>query len=101
MHSRYLVNRRFHVKGSGTVKSLNLMSKLFSPGGAKVTAVAWPCVFLRSNVHLSFWDSWVRQVRWGLDLPMSAGAVAMSLSTIIVAANAQLLRRLDLQRAAP
>jgi Cu2+-exporting ATPase len=39
-------------------------------------------------------------VRWGLDLPMSIGAVAMSLSTIIVAANAQLLRRLKLQRAA-
>jgi Cu2+-exporting ATPase len=39
-------------------------------------------------------------VRWGVDLPMSAGAVAMSLSTIIVAANAQLLRRLRLQRAA-
>jgi Cu2+-exporting ATPase len=37
-------------------------------------------------------------VRWGLDLPMSIGAVAMSLSTIIVAANAQLLRRLKLQR---
>ncbi len=36
-------------------------------------------------------------VRWGFDLPMSAGAVAMSLSTIIVAANAQLLRRLNLQ----
>ena len=27
-------------------------------------------------------------VRWGFDLPMSVGAVAMSLSTIIVAANA-------------
>jgi Cu2+-exporting ATPase len=39
-------------------------------------------------------------VRWGVDLPMSVGAVAMSLSTIIVAANAQLLRRLKLQRAA-
>ncbi len=39
-------------------------------------------------------------VRWGLDLPMSVGAVAMSLSTIIVAANAQLLRRLRLQRSA-
>ena len=38
-------------------------------------------------------------VRWGFDLPMSIGAVAMSLSTIIVAANAQLLRRLKLQRA--
>jgi Cu2+-exporting ATPase len=37
-------------------------------------------------------------VRWGLDLPMSVGAVAMSLSTIIVAANAQLLRRLKLRR---
>jgi Cu2+-exporting ATPase len=37
-------------------------------------------------------------VRWGFDLPMSVGAVAMSLSTIIVAANAQLLRRLNLQR---
>jgi Cu2+-exporting ATPase len=39
-------------------------------------------------------------VRWGLDLPMSVGAIAMSLSTIIVAANAQLLRRLKLQRVA-
>jgi hypothetical protein len=29
---------------------------------------------------------------------MSVGAVAMSLSTIIVAANAQLLRRLKLRR---
>jgi Cu2+-exporting ATPase len=37
-------------------------------------------------------------VRRGFDLPMSVGAVAMSLSTIIVAANAQLLRRLRLQR---
>jgi Cu2+-exporting ATPase len=36
-------------------------------------------------------------VHWGFDLPMSIGAVAMSLSTIIVAANAQLLRRLNLQ----
>jgi P-type Cu2+ transporter len=35
-------------------------------------------------------------VPWGIDLPMAAGAVAMSLSTIIVAANAQLLRRLRL-----
>jgi Cu2+-exporting ATPase len=39
-------------------------------------------------------------VRWGFDLPMSVGAIAMSLSTIIVAANAQLLRRLRLQREA-
>jgi Cu2+-exporting ATPase len=39
-------------------------------------------------------------VRWGVDLPMSVGAVSMSLSTIIVAVNAQLLRRLKLQRAA-
>ena len=36
-------------------------------------------------------------VHWGLDLPMSRGAVAMSASTIIVAANAQLLRRIKLQ----
>jgi len=36
-------------------------------------------------------------VRWGLDVPMSVGAVAMSLSTIIVAANAQLLRGVRLQ----
>src|SRR5579871_3783699 len=35
-------------------------------------------------------------VHWGFDLPMSVGAVAMSLSTIIVAANAQLLRGLNL-----
>jgi Cu2+-exporting ATPase len=35
-------------------------------------------------------------VPWGIDLPMAIGAVAMSASTIIVAANAQLLRRLRL-----
>jgi Cu2+-exporting ATPase len=34
---------------------------------------------------------------WGIDLPMALGAVAMSASTIIVAANAQLLRRLELR----
>jgi len=34
---------------------------------------------------------------WGIILPMSIGAVAMSLSTIIVAANAQLLRGLKLR----
>jgi len=33
-------------------------------------------------------------VRWRIDLPMSVGAIAMSASTIIVALNAQLLRRL-------
>jgi len=32
-------------------------------------------------------------VRTEFDLPMSVGAIAMSLSTLIVAANAQLLRR--------
>ena len=36
-------------------------------------------------------------VPWGIDLPMSVGAIAMSASTIIVAANAQLLRRLRLR----
>ncbi len=36
-------------------------------------------------------------VRWGVDLPMSVGAMAMSLSTIIVAWNAQTLRRLKLR----
>jgi P-type Cu2+ transporter len=36
-------------------------------------------------------------VRWGFDLPMAVGAVAMSLSTIIVAANAQLLRGVRLR----
>jgi Cu2+-exporting ATPase len=40
-------------------------------------------------------------IRWRLDLPMSVGAVAMSMSTIIVAMNAQLLRRLKLRREAP
>lgn len=39
-------------------------------------------------------------VRWGFDLPMSVGAVAMSASTIIVAVNAQLLRHLSLRREA-
>jgi Cu2+-exporting ATPase len=37
-------------------------------------------------------------VPWGLDLPMAVGAIAMSLSTIIVAANAQLLRGVKLRR---
>ena len=36
-------------------------------------------------------------VPWGFDLPMAAGAVAMSLSTIVVAGNAQLLRRVRLR----
>jgi Cu2+-exporting ATPase len=40
-------------------------------------------------------------VRWGVELPMSVGAVAMNSSTIIVAVNAQLLRRLKLQRDTP
>jgi Cu2+-exporting ATPase len=38
---------------------------------------------------------------WGIDLPMAVGAMAMSLSTIIVALNAQLLRRAPLAPAAP
>jgi Cu2+-exporting ATPase len=38
-------------------------------------------------------------VPWGIDLPMAVGAVAMSLSTIIVATNAQLLRGLRLREA--
>jgi Cu2+-exporting ATPase len=33
----------------------------------------------------------------GLSLPPAVGAVLMSLSTIVVAVNAQLLRRLDLR----
>jgi Cu2+-exporting ATPase len=37
-------------------------------------------------------------VPWGIDLPMAIGAIAMSASTIIVAANAQLLRRTRLRR---
>jgi Cu2+-exporting ATPase len=37
----------------------------------------------------------------GFVMPMSVGALVMSLSTVIVAANAQLLRRLDLRPASP
>ncbi len=36
-------------------------------------------------------------VNWGVDLPMAVGAIAMSVSTVIVALNAQLLRGLRLQ----
>lgn len=36
-------------------------------------------------------------VPWGIDLPMAVGAIAMSASTVIVAANAQLLRGLQLR----
>lgn len=35
-------------------------------------------------------------VPWGFDMPPAVGAALMSMSTIIVAVNAQLLRRLDL-----
>jgi Cu2+-exporting ATPase len=38
-------------------------------------------------------------VPWGFDLPMAVGAIAMSVSTIVVAANAQLLRGLRLRPA--
>jgi Cu2+-exporting ATPase len=34
----------------------------------------------------------------GIDLPMAVGAIAMSVSTIVVAANAQLLRRVQIRR---
>jgi Cu2+-exporting ATPase len=37
-------------------------------------------------------------VPWGIDLSMAVGAIAMSVSTIVVALNAQLLRRLRLRR---
>jgi Cu2+-exporting ATPase len=40
-------------------------------------------------------------VPWGIDLPMAIGAIAMSVSTIVVAANAQLLRRLRLRQDGP
>jgi Cu2+-exporting ATPase len=38
---------------------------------------------------------------WGVSLPIAVGAIFMSTSTIIVAANAQLLRRLKLRHDAP
>jgi Cu2+-exporting ATPase len=34
---------------------------------------------------------------WGIELPMAVGAIAMSLSTIVVTANAQLMRTLHLR----
>ena len=40
-------------------------------------------------------------VPWGIDLPMAVGALAMSLSTVIVAVNAQLLRTLRLRPVMP
>ena len=40
-------------------------------------------------------------VPWGIDLLDGCGAIAMSLSTIIVAANAQLLRRVRLRSETP
>lgn len=40
-------------------------------------------------------------VPWGIDLPMAVGAILMSVSTIVVATNAQLLRRLRLRQDAP
>ena len=36
---------------------------------------------------------------WGITLPPAVGALLMSVSTIVVALNAQLLRRLDLRPA--
>jgi P-type Cu2+ transporter len=35
-------------------------------------------------------------IRWGLKLPMSVGALAMNFSTVIVALDAQLPRRVKL-----
>ncbi len=40
-------------------------------------------------------------VPWGISLPIAVGAIFMSTSTIIVAANAQTLRRLKLRHDAP
>jgi Cu2+-exporting ATPase len=40
-------------------------------------------------------------VPWGLDLPMAVGAIAMSISTIVVAVNAQFLRGINLRRERP
>jgi Cu2+-exporting ATPase len=40
-------------------------------------------------------------VPWGIDLPMAVGAILMSVSTIVVAVNAQLLRRLRLRQDGP
>ncbi len=37
----------------------------------------------------------------GITMPPAVGAILMSLSTIVVALNAQLLRRLDLRPGAP
>jgi Cu2+-exporting ATPase len=37
----------------------------------------------------------------GFTMPPAIGAVLMSLSTIVVALNAQLLRRLDMRRRSP
>jgi Cu2+-exporting ATPase len=37
-------------------------------------------------------------IRWNVDLPMSVGAMAMSISTIVVAFKAQLLRGLTFGR---
>ncbi len=45
-----------------------------------------------------YWPYPSPEVCWSVVLPMSLGAVAMNLSTIIVAVNAQTLRRLKLQR---
>jgi Cu2+-exporting ATPase len=40
-------------------------------------------------------------VPFGFDLPMAVGAIAMSVSTIVVAANAQLLRGVNLRPSTP
>ena len=40
-------------------------------------------------------------VPWGIDLPMAVGATVLSVSTTVVATNAQLLRRLRLRRDPP
>ncbi len=40
-------------------------------------------------------------VPWGIDLPVSFGAIAMTVSTLIVALNAQLLRRVELRDEPP
>lgn len=50
----------------------------------------------RRNPRLLPFSEWA--FAWaGLDLSPAVGAILMSLSTIVVALNAQLLRRVDLQ----
>lgn len=77
--------------------SFNPLSRIIGPYRKVIQNLVWACAYNLIVIPIAGG----LLVGWGVDLTMSVGAIAMSASTIIVAANAQLLRRVKLQRVTP